>query len=223
MGWFSIGAAALGLLGSKSANKANQSINDAQIAYSREAAQNAHQWEVEDLRKAGLNPILSAGGTGANASVPSMIPMQNEFEPAVNSALAARANKAQVEKLEQENKLMRDSFNTKIDTYKQELANSAKQYEKLQAEINNIRENTRNQEANNYVLKEGIDLVRPLVHDIKNAVHNAQQDTSVLDDLANGASNMWDDFSSLWKGKHYNKPTPNHKNNDWMKGRRGRS
>lgn len=36
--------------------------------YQKEFAQNAHQWETDDLKKAGLNPILSAGGGGAAAS-----------------------------------------------------------------------------------------------------------------------------------------------------------
>lgn len=88
MSWFTVGAAALGLIGSRKANKANAAINDASIAFQREAAQNAHQWEVEDLRKAGLNPILSAGGSGAHVGTPSMIGSQNELDGAVNNAIA---------------------------------------------------------------------------------------------------------------------------------------
>lgn len=44
----------------------NAAINH---AYQKEFAQNAHQWEMEDLKKAGLNPALTAtGGAGASAS-----------------------------------------------------------------------------------------------------------------------------------------------------------
>lgn len=61
MGFFSsIGSLFNDISGATSAAQLNNK-------YQKEFAQNAHQWEVEDLKKAGLNPILSAGGSGATA------------------------------------------------------------------------------------------------------------------------------------------------------------
>lgn len=73
-----------GITGATSAGKTNQkyakelaAINQKyalesmkkQFEYERSAALNAHQWEMADYDKAGLNPILSAGGSGASADV----------------------------------------------------------------------------------------------------------------------------------------------------------
>lgn len=63
LGIATIGAAVLGGATSrKNAKDAN--------AFTKEMMQNKHQWEIEDLKKAGLNPILSAGnspGIGSSA------------------------------------------------------------------------------------------------------------------------------------------------------------
>lgn len=67
-----VGKALNNITGASSAAKQTQqyALQSAEInnKYQKEFAQNAHQWEVQDLVKAGLNPILSAGGNGASAS-----------------------------------------------------------------------------------------------------------------------------------------------------------
>lgn len=78
----------VGQVGSFVANKAADflfSNYQSNKAWSRQkqAAQSAHQWEVADLKAAGLNPILSAtGGNGAN--LPSVAVAQNANSEAPN-------------------------------------------------------------------------------------------------------------------------------------------
>lgn len=72
LGVTGIGSFLNNLTGATSAAQQSQkyALQSAQInnIYQKQFAKNAHQWEVEDLQKAGLNPLLSAGGSGASAS-----------------------------------------------------------------------------------------------------------------------------------------------------------
>lgn len=61
--------------------------------HQKEYAQNAHQWEVEDLKKAGLNPILSAGGSGAPMTTAPMA----QFDNPLSGYTSAKMLKKQTE------------------------------------------------------------------------------------------------------------------------------
>lgn len=111
----------IGQVGGFVANKATDFLlgnYNANKAWSRQkqAAQSAHQWEVADLKAAGLNPILSAtGGNGAN--LPSVAVAQTANSEAPNiigmmSALQGIRNQEQQENVlkAQENLLKTQAY-----------------------------------------------------------------------------------------------------------------
>lgn len=91
------GAAAIAGL-SAAGNAAGTMLSSAQsYKYTKKIMQNRHQWETSDLRRAGLNPILSAGGGGSGGpSISAPHPGQTDLAGSVGKLSAAKLAKEQV-------------------------------------------------------------------------------------------------------------------------------
>lgn len=99
------------LLGGERANAANREIAHNNNVWSERMANSAHQREVDDLRAAGLNPILSAGGNGASTPSAQGATMLDTISPAVASAREAKQLKMNEEKQNQEIQNMKKAGN----------------------------------------------------------------------------------------------------------------
>lgn len=115
MGWFDsitesftgdglLGAAA-GLFGSSSANEASAKAAERANAFTTRQMKNRHQWEVQDLRKAGLNPVLSAMNGAPSMGGAAQAQVFNPADAAakgVQSALASKRLNAEIKNINQD-------------------------------------------------------------------------------------------------------------------------
>lgn len=98
-------------LGGSSSNSANRKLQQQLLDWQAQMAATAHQRQVADMRKAGLNPRLSAMG-GSGAATPAGTPghaQQDVITPALNSANAALRLKYEVKNMEEQNKNLQET------------------------------------------------------------------------------------------------------------------
>lgn len=136
----------IGLFGTMLGNQQSEKNANRQMDFQRELSNTSHAREVEDLKKAGLNPILSALGAGASTPNGAQATV-NDYAPGISkgveTAIGIKTQNKQLQNMDA------DIANTAVDTAKKgvetgvlrtEALSSAKDVERKTLENNLLKQ-----------------------------------------------------------------------------------
>lgn len=151
-------------LGQHSANRASAGMAREQMAFQERMSNTAYQRSMQDMRKAGLNPILAYSKGGASTPPGATATMQNELQGidrAVTTALEARRLRADLRNLDAQNSAILSQAAVNV--------NSA---EKIAAETKMIGHKSPKQE----LIGKGYSLINSAVEAARNSVPDVGKD-----------------------------------------------
>lgn len=173
-------------LGQSSANNANRDMAREQMGFQERMSSTAYQRAVQDMIKAGINPMLAASQGGASTPSGASARMEDAITPGLTTAMAARRANAEIDNLRETNDNIR--ANTRLAENSAEAALqqgflNAANIRKADADTKLSNASAKNAEVNNRILqgdaaaadvkKAGYKAISPAVNSALDGVRNS--------------------------------------------------